>query len=116
MYLSVASMLPQPLVSAHGFIGVISADEEWYIFACHIQMSPVSSTYFYELVHMKTVLMKYAINEDAGETAQMRRLARIFVDRTPKVWKQMKTRINPHWIAAHSCLKNDYTEDKKNTP
>ena len=46
MYLSVASMLPQPLVSANGFIGVISADEEWYIFACHIQMSPVSSTYF----------------------------------------------------------------------
>ena len=64
------------------------------------------------------VLITLANNEGSGEHVHPRSLARAFAVRAQEIWKQTngptKNRTSRHhWMAAHVCLKNEFTEDEK---
>ena len=63
------------------------------------------------------VLITWATSEGSCEPAHARSLARPFAVRTHEVWSRRRVRPKirhlAHWMAAHSRLKNEFTEDEK---
>ena len=77
-----------------------------------------SSFYINEPAHEIMVLITQATSEGSGESAHVRSLARaVACSHTRRMevdkWSDQKSDIQPHGMAAHTCLKNEFTEDEK---
>ena len=60
------------------------------------------------------VFIIQATSEGSGEPAHSHSLASAFAVHTHEVWKWTKgqTKNQPHWMAVHACLKNEFTRTK----